>query len=531
MLAIRIVSSACPNESCPAASTASEFPGPIQALGQQVAFQTPASVAADVLTPVATLAVLLLSVLNHQRSPRPSTLLSLYLSASIMLGIARVRTLWLFSVRGPLPAIATAVLVFTLAVLVLESIEAKKRLAASDTRPDGKHATPEQSSGFWSRTCFAWLATTFYLGYSKVISLADLPGLDSNMESHVLHRKLTVAWDKYVSYGSGLIGAWALVYLGITVSNSVYQYHNLRFTTRLRGGLIALIYQQAVCTRDVDSGDITAVALMGTDVERIFGSMSMFHMTWGSLLDIAVASWLLGLQLSLACLAPILLVLIFIAAMSKISVASRTAQMRWIEKIQERLRVTATVLGDMKAVKMLGLTNVMSTTIQRLRTDEIDTSKSFRKLLVATLLLFPDGQPSALTPINLAPIVTFAVYVIISVFWKNETLLPAQAFASIALIGLLTTPVVMFIQLLPMVVQSFACFDRIQDFCNYGPRPATLDSQSSAFSSPSSTDINLVPLTNERGSEFSDSSQQLYAVSFKGDSFGWKKDQAVLHDL
>lgn len=82
--------------------------------------------------------------------------------------------------------------------------------------------------------------------------------------------------------------------------------------------------------------------------------------------------------------------------------------MRWIEKIQERLRVTTTVLGEMKAVKMLGLTDVMSTMIQRLRTDEINTSKSFRKLLVATLLLckslvfgddenvyFLTGNPSA----------------------------------------------------------------------------------------------------------------------------------------
>lgn len=88
----------------------------------------------------------------------------------------------------------------------------------------------------------------------------------------------------------------------------------------------------------------------------------------------------------------------------------------------------------------------------------------------------------------------------------------------------------MFIQLLPMIVQSFACFDRIQDFCTYGPRPATLDSQSSTFTSPSSTDIHLVPLKNEGDSKFADS-QQRSTVSFKGDSFGWKKDQAVLHDL
>lgn len=41
----------------------------------------------------------------------------------------------------------------------------------------------------------------------------------------------------------------------------------------------------------------------------------------------------------------------------------------------------------MKAVKMLGLTGVMSNTIQNLRKDEIETSKTFRKLLVATLML------------------------------------------------------------------------------------------------------------------------------------------------
>lgn len=111
------------------------------------------------------------------------------------------------------------------------------------------------------------------------------------------------------NYGRGLIGAWALVYVGIAVATSIFHYHNIRFTTRLRGGLIALVYQHAVHTREVDTGDITAVTLMGTDVERIFHSMGMVHMVWGSLLDIVVASWLLGLQLSLACLAPIVLVL------------------------------------------------------------------------------------------------------------------------------------------------------------------------------------------------------------------------------
>ncbi|KAF4833996.1 ABC transporter atnG [Colletotrichum tropicale] len=324
------------------------------------------------------------------------------------------------------------------------------------------------------------------------------------------------------NFGKGLIGAWALVYLGIAVSNSIFQYHNLRFTTRLRGGLVALIYQQAINTREADTGDITAVALMGTDVERIHMSMSVFHLLWSSLLDIIIASWLLGLQLSLACLAPVILVLVFIAAMSKVSVATNTAQKHWIEKIQERLRVTTTMLSEMKAVKMLGLTQVMSNTVQNHRTDEIETSKSFRKLLVATLLL-------SLSPINLAPIATFGIYVIISVYWKNDTLLPAQAFTSIALISLLTTPVVAFIQILPMVVQSLSCFDRIQDFCNYSSPRKTKDQRAN----PSSLNSQTALPARKGPTELPQSSRpsQEPILSFSGESFGWKEEQSLLHEI
>lgn len=55
-------------------------------------------------------------------------------------------------------------------------------------------------------------------------------------------------------------------------------------------------------------GEITAITLMGTDVERIVRGMEVFHEVWGSLLDVTIASWLLGQQLFLACLAPVILV-------------------------------------------------------------------------------------------------------------------------------------------------------------------------------------------------------------------------------
>ena len=66
---------------------------------------------------------------------------------------------------------------------------------------------------------------------------------------------------------------------------------------------------------------------------------------------------------------------------------SKKAQVAWIEKVQDRLRVTSNMLDDMKAVKMLGLSTIISNTIQRLRRVEIQTSKVYRKLLVWNVLL------------------------------------------------------------------------------------------------------------------------------------------------
>lgn len=49
--------------------------------------------------------------------------------------------------------------------------------------------------------------------------------------------------------------------------------------------------------------------------------------------------------------------------------------------------MTTTLLGDIKAIKMLALPQVASRLLTNLRANEIKTSKTFRELLVATLML------------------------------------------------------------------------------------------------------------------------------------------------
>lgn len=89
----------------------------------------------------------------------------------------------------------------------------------------------------------------------------------------------------------------------------MFQYQVNRIGATGRGALIAIVHEHSMRTRAADSGEITAVALMGTDVQRIANGILSLCEIWGSVLDIAIACWLLEQQLSLACLAPILLTL------------------------------------------------------------------------------------------------------------------------------------------------------------------------------------------------------------------------------
>ncbi|KAL7923567.1 multidrug resistance-associated protein [Trichoderma austrokoningii] len=472
---------------------------------QHAALRTKLSLPADILSSVATVTAFLLSRATHERSLRPSTVLDLYLFLQSLLNIVRARTLWLQAAGSPVPVLMTVNLSLTLFALVLESIEEKKPLF---------QGSPEEFSGLWARISFSWLAPLLKTGHAKIISQSDLPNLDTRLQSRVLRRQLIATWSKYdpkakhsllkacfrshlssfpsvviprlcmsaftfaqpflikttIEYvgsenpnsyhGKGLIGAWALVYLGIAISRSLYYYEASRFVAKLRGGLIALVYQRSLDIRATEGGDISAVALMGTDIERIASVMEMFHESWACFIDILIACWLLERQLSLACLAPIALVLVFIVITSQISVAAQRAQVAWIEKVQDRLRATTALLGDVKAIKMLALPSVVSTLLTNFRTREIKTSKTFRELLIATLIL-------SLTPMNLAPAATFTIYVLIAVFWLHESFFTAQAFTSIALIGLLTEPVIAFIQIMPPVLGCVGSFDRIQEYCNY----------------------------------------------------------------
>lgn len=62
-----------------------------------------------------------------------------------------------------------------------------------------------------------------------------------------------------------------------------------------------------------------------------------------------------------------------------------SSQAVWLEAIERRIEATTAMLGSMKGIKMCGLTDILRTNIHKLRIEELQISKKFRRLLVWNL--------------------------------------------------------------------------------------------------------------------------------------------------
>lgn len=68
---------------------------------------------------------------------------------------------------------------------------------------------------------------------------------------------------------------------------------------------MSVIYQRTTELHKYKLSDSQAVTLMGTDAERICNSLQSFHGCWISVIEIALAAYLLGREVGLTCVVPI----------------------------------------------------------------------------------------------------------------------------------------------------------------------------------------------------------------------------------
>ncbi|KAI5267437.1 putative multidrug resistance protein [Aureobasidium subglaciale] len=522
--------------------------------------RTSLSLTAAAVSFVGAISLCLLSHLEHKKSIRPSALLNAYLFFSVLFDIIQLRTLWEINGLAQVARLFSSALALKIVILVLEAWEKGSLL-----RPPYRDATPEARSGLYNRSVFWWLNHFLAVGFGKVISFEDLYPLDYALSSEHLAKSAQSSWHKstksdqyallwstlvclkwpllapaiprlamigfnysqpflitriinYVqneerdkNIGYGLIGAAAVIYIGIAISNGRYQHANFRFMTMIRGSLSSLIYQQTLDLQYTALEDASPVSL-SNDVDYIVTTSETLHEIWAATVEVIIAMYLLGQGSGVGCIAPVVLAMIGASANAFwVGPQMKKYRPRWNAAIQQRVALTASLLKDMKALKMLGLTNRMQALLQDQRKSELDKSINVRTCTIWLNIFAFVLMTVALQAQN-----------------GGQALTAAKAYGLISLINLVDRPLSIVTADIPGFMGALGCFERIQNYLLAETRSDNriMNSRITPGPSPVSSAIELRAMPAKSTTSSGDA-----PITFDECSFGYSSNTSALKDL
>ncbi|KAF3480026.1 ABC transporter [Arthroderma uncinatum] len=448
------------------------------------------------------------SYIEHIRSVRPSTLLIVYLGVSLLLDLARTRTLFFIQGSYTIASVFLASYLVKTLSFILEVTEKRRLLHVK-----WQDASPEATSGVINRALFLWLNGLFIKGFSTLLTVNTLTPLDDELLSASEPSDLMGKWEQadkssrhalfwiflahykwsilagvlprlaYTGFSFSqpflvqrvldftsedpheqtrniaysLIGAYAIVYIGISLSYAVYQHKTYRLVTLYRGSLVTFIFDKTLRIDSSVEDNAEAITLMSADIDRIDSSLTLIHELYAGFIEIAIALWQLHRLLGIAVVAPVGWIVVCLIIGIPLAKAAADAQIPWLEAIEVRLASTAKSLGSMKAIKMTGLAEIVSSQIRGLRVAEIRASLRHR---VLNILVFVASFSSS----ELAPVWGFAVFILLARANNTGTLTEGVAFAALSLFELINHPVSTVIGGLESIQTILNSFNRIQEY-------------------------------------------------------------------
>jgi ABC-type multidrug transport system fused ATPase/permease subunit len=461
-------------------------------------------IAAGVSRLIAALLMGCISAVDHGTSPRPSTLLTMYLCLSLFLDATQSRTLFLRAasyVDHVYSGVFCAAVALKVLVLVLEAQHKARWVRWGD---DEKAHSPEETSGIFSLGAFFWLNKLFVAGYRTILSINTLPPLDIALDTEALHAKFSrnmdyakLKGDKFGLFkvlahtlfvplllpiiprifllgfticqpffietlleylaeptpdpniGYGLIGASFLIYGGIATSFAFTWYFHHRLRVKVRSILVPEIFIKATRARVGVADKSAALTLMSTDMERVRMGFRTLHELWACLVQVTLAAWMLYVRLGVAFVAPIGLVIVCFTSLGVLVNFAGDSQRAWMARVQIRVGLTATVITSMKNLKISGLSAVIEDIVQRLRVEELAAGARFRGIFITAALL-------GFIPLLAGPALAFT--------FTQRPLSTSSVFSSLSFLALMTMPLTEVFQAVPEIISGFACLGRIQAY-------------------------------------------------------------------
>ncbi|KGO51212.1 ABC transporter, integral membrane type 1 [Penicillium expansum] len=507
---------------------------------------TRATIGTATVTLVAYLVLGILSQYEHARTIKPSTINTGYLFLSSLLSIPESRTLYFVESNRVIPILYTVNLCLRAILLVVESIPKDSVLKRAYQNPP-----PETASGVLGLSLFTWINPLLLLGSRTDLTVAQLPALEDPLcatgvgpngletlwrnganwdQPHsllwasmryyagpfllgILPRALqigftfaqpflvetTTSWvdsedgPNTMRQGYGLIGAFAVTYIGLAITTALAQHQAYRVVSMMRASMIDMMFRHVTVMRDSDIESSTPVTLMNADIERISSGFRYVHDVWACIVEIPIALYLLWRQLGIASVAPIVVVVVCMLMCVLISSLAGPRQKVWLEAIEKRVDMTAQVLGSMKGVRMAGLTDKIYNTVQSMRTHEVRMSIRFRRLLILVVAV-------AYSNYTVTPLASFLIYSLNARGHDNETLTPARAFTSLTLFTLLATPISNLVEAVTGIATAVGSIKRINLFLQSSPR--SYEGQVDDFEIVSSANQSTIIVDEKKGVDY-----------------------------
>ncbi|PVH99336.1 P-loop containing nucleoside triphosphate hydrolase protein [Periconia macrospinosa] len=462
--------------------------------------QTRAAVPSEIMEIIASMFLLFISHVEYAKSRRPPVFTSAYLMLNLAFTSVRVRTDFAISGNGIVAGLRSAQLAIVFLALALAIV---KRRAPED------RTSPEQRSGLFGIAFYTWLLPFLIRGYRGGLhQTSHLDDIDTTFrrrdaqfnlpsgwgeyhdksKNHLLIRAIasTLKWplmipmlsrlvmatflytqplllsrtvryieheEKSRSTGYGLIGAYALVYIGLSISSGLYWRGVNRFITHIRGILIHSLYQKSATLPSWRIENMEAVSLMNSDVERIVVSIRMLHESWATILEAAVAIFLLSREVGVLALAPIAVGFGESCTPRRNNTSHPVFRM---EALEQRIQGTIPVLDSIREIRMLAISPKIEMFVQNLRKSEIRMARWFRQVIITAFAL-------AYGPMTLSPAIVFTAYAI-KVDSEGSQFETARVFTALSLMNLLAVPLITFLQALPQLAGAVANFRRIEGF-------------------------------------------------------------------
>lgn len=219
--------------------------------------------------------------------------------------------------------------------------------------------------------------------------------------------------------------------------------------TMARSMLVTEIFIKATKARIGIADDSAALTLMSTDMERITMGFRSLHDIWASIVQAALAAWMLYIRLGVVFVVPMAVVVVCFGGLAVLLKFTGDSQRAWMAGVQKRVGLTATVIASMKNLKISGLSAAVRDFVQRLRVEELAAGARFRKIAIIAALF-------GFTPLLISPPLTLA--------FAQRTLDASRMFTSLAYLLLLTNPLSQVFQSVPQLLSGLACLGRIQAF-------------------------------------------------------------------